>query len=780
MFFGYFIMFGTLIPLSLYVSLEIIKIFQLFFMADIEMYDPKTNTPMVANTGTILENLGQVNYVFSDKTGTLTQNIMRFRKMTVAGTAFFHATERQVEAGPGGSVATPALSEVSTVALHDFVHRRPHSELSDKARHFYLCMALCHTCVPEIGQGRIIQYQASSPDELALVEAARELGHTVMERTANSIVVESRQSDGTVACETFELLDVIEFTSERKRMSVIVRMPDRRVCIVSKGADSSIIPRFRQNSLAKEKAASVQRQASHRRLQAQDMLSRRMSSERQRLSGESSWHRSRCDGNRLSGEPSASRLSADVVGGPIELVELTTSTASSPLVEQAVPDDEGTVFERTFQHMDRFASEGLRTLLYGYAFLDEQQYEQWKMEFRNASASLSNRQERIEAAAEKIEMNLELAGATAIEDKLQDGVPETIDKLRRAGIKVWMLTGDKRETAVTIGYSAQVCQPASELFVLDATAGDLRGRLSDVLAALEAGNVPHSVLVIDGHTLGVIDEAENDADDDVDVSSSSRPTITALFYDLIIAIDSVICCRASPSQKAALVLHVKERVPGSMTLAIGDGSNDIGMIQASHVGIGISGRKGLQAARIADYSIAQFRFLQRLLLVHGRWNYGRTAKYILATFWKEMSFYLVQAHFQQWTLYTGTSLYEGNSLAVFNVLFTSVPVIFMGIIHSDLKPETLLEFPELYASFGPKNAAFNLRLYLGWMVLGIAESLALFWMFWAMYQYAQFDNDNSLYAEGLVTFTVGVIFINVKILCVLSGHLVLARGSNAC
>ncbi len=130
-----------------------------------------------------------------------------------------------------------------------------------------------------------------------------------------------------------------------------------------------------------------------------------------------------------------------------------------------------------------------------------------------------------------------------------------------------------------------------------------------------------------------------------------------------------------------------------MTLAIGDGANDIAMIQASHVGVGISGREGLQAARIADYSIAQFRFLQRLLFVHGRWNYIRTGKYILATFWKEMVFYLVQALYQRYNGYTGTSLYESWSLTVFNTLFTSLPVILLGIFEKDLRADTLLAVP---------------------------------------------------------------------------------------
>lgn len=181
--------------------------------------------------------------------------------------------------------------------------------------------------------------------------------------------------------------------------------------------------------------------------------------------------------------------------------------------------------------------------------------------------SLVDRQWLMEEAGEQLEQRFELAGATAIEDKLQEGVPETVDKLRRAGVKVWMLTGDKRETAINIAHSARLCRPFSELYVLDGAGPALGEALMVTLNDVCRGMVPYSV--VDGQTL-----------------------------------------------------------------AVGDGTNDIGMIQASHVGVGISGREGLQAARIADYSVAQFRFLQRLLLVHRRWNYLRTGKYVLATFWK--------------------------------------------------------------------------------------------------------------------------------------------------
>ncbi|WQF79531.1 Putative P-type ATPase, HAD superfamily, P-type ATPase, transmembrane domain superfamily [Colletotrichum destructivum] len=827
-FIAFILMFNTLIPLSLYISLEIIKIIQFYMMGDVEMYDPVTNTPMVANTTTILEDLGQVNYVFSDKTGTLTENVMRFRKISVAGTAWLHdmdierdeqAKQKLIEMarkkrkgkgkdknrdraagdndanpfqpqpaqrrqslssygrGRSASRAPQDEPELKTEDLLDYLRRKPDTAFSKKAKQFLLCIALCHTCLPEVKEDGEIEYQAASPDELALVEAARDLGYLLVDRPAQSVILQLPGADGTVEKETYQVLDVIEFSSQRKRMSIIIRMPDGKVCVFCKGADNVILPRLKLSGLALQKANDVNRRASVRRSiereKAQQrlstsgtprssfMLGRTSMSDRrnmmnQRISGDM-YRRSSIvhDGPE---EWSPRRGSADVVSSasvhdmwasPRHSMAMSATEAEvDEFVDETIALNEGTVLERCFQHINDFASDGLRTLLYGYRYISEDDYNSWRKIYQAATTSLDNRQEKIEAAGELIEDKFDLAGATAIEDRLQEGVPDTIDKLRRAGIKVWMLTGDKRETAINIGHSAGLCKPFSEVFILDATMGNLRESILSTLGEVARGMAPHSVVVVDGQTLGVI---EGDED------------LSFLFFDLVVRVDSVICCRASPSQKASLVKRIRRQVPHSLTLAIGDGANDIGMIQASHVGIGISGREGLQAARISDYAIAQFRFLQRLLFVHGRWNYLRTGKYILATFWKEVVFFLPQAYFQRYTGYTGTSLYENWSLTVFNTFFTSLAVILLGGLEKDLQAKTLLEFPELY-TYGHKNRAFNVKLYIDWTFLGLIESLVIFWVTWAVYNSLPFDQDTSLYAMGTVPFTVCVVFINIKLM----------------
>lgn len=836
---GYAIMFNNVIPLALYVSLEIVKIGQMLMLnGDLGMYDEVSKTPARCNTNTILENLGQVGYIFSDKTGTLTENVMKFRKMTIAGTAWLHAVDLPDEANqvvPQGDVDTKDSEKhggdkkarlstssrrsssqwrrsaprpghdqgnMTTEDLLEFVRARPNSAFARRAVQYILAMALCHTCLPEF-RGDDIEYQASSPDELTLVRAAQELGYTVVQRSSKQITLKISGADGSEATRIYEILDVIEFSSKRKRMSIVLRCPDGRVWLISKGADSMILPRLRLAGSALQKAQEVKQsiemeRALHRKSLQQEprnsfggrpsMTIRRSIGIARPSNAGSSGLRPPANGRSKSFEignvyrpedhsrPGLRRgVSLDVTPALIPRAPRAGSAVGQRFDKFAFLDDpsitdDAAIFARSFELLDDFATEGLRTLLYAHKFIPEPEYQAWKKVFHAAETSLLGRQDRIEEAGEQIEQGLDLVGASAIEDKLQKGVPETIDKLRRANIKIWMLTGDKRETAINIAHSARICLPESQVFILDVASGDMESQMMEVMEDLpiqEGGPVPmvrnHTVVVIDGQTLAAIESPSG---------NGTNHRLQDLLFAMIPHIDSVICCRASPAQKAYIVRATRKTTSSrsvtspSLTLAIGDGANDLAMIAEAHVGIGISGREGLQAARVADYAISQFRFLQRLLLVHGRWNYVRTAKFVLWTFWKEMFFYMPQEIFTRFTGYTGTSLYESWSLTVLNVLFTSLCVIAPGVWEQDLRAETLLAVPELYV-YGQRGKALDLMKYLRWMVGAGVEGIVVFWGCWASYGFfGQLGGlrDDGLFAFGDLVFSVCIVWTNWKLL----------------
>ncbi|XP_046878978.1 phospholipid-transporting ATPase IA isoform X6 [Hypomesus transpacificus] len=615
-FLTFIILFNNLIPISLLVTLEVIKFTQAFFINwDTDMLYEPTNTPAMARTSNLNEELGQVKYIFSDKTGTLTCNVMQFKKCTVAGVAYGHTPEP--EEGSFAEDDCHSIQSSEEAGFNDpslLENLQSNHPTAPVIHDFMTMMAICHTAVPERIDDKIT-YQAASPDEGALVRAAQSLGFVFSGRTPDGVIMESLGGE-----QKYELLHVLEFTSVRKRMSVIVRTSSGKIRLYCKGADTVVYDRLADSSRYKD---------------------------------------------------------------------------------------------ITLKHLEQFATEGLRTLCFAVAEVSESTYQQWLEVYQRASTSIQNRALKLEESYELIEKNLQLLGATAIEDKLQDKVPETIETLMKADIKIWILTGDKQETAINIGHSCKLLTKNMGMLVinedtLDATRETLSHHCGMLGDALHKEN--DFALIIDGKTLKYA------------LTFGARQ----YFLDLALSCKAVICCRVSPLQKSEVVEMVKKQVK-VITLAIGDGANDVGMIQTAHVGVGISGNEGLQAANSSDYSIAQFKYLKNLLLVHGAWNYNRVAKCILYCFYKNIVLYIIEIWFAFVNGFSGQILFERWCIGLYNVIFTALPPLTLGIFERSCRKENMLKYPELYKT--SQNAmGFNTKVFWAHCLNGLFHSVILFWV----------------------------------------------------
>ncbi|XP_064118289.1 phospholipid-transporting ATPase ID-like [Macrobrachium nipponense] len=689
-FFSYAIVLNTVVPISLYVSVEVIRLCQSFLINwDDAMYHPPTRNHAKARTTTLNEELGQIEYIFSDKTGTLTQNIMSFNKCSIAGRSY-------------GDIIDPRTGEfleISEYMRPVDLSRNPYHESNFKfydqslvdaldggdpeCEAFFRLLSLCHTVMPEESRGKL-EYQAQSPDEGALVSAARNFGFVFKSRTPNSITIFAKGVQ-----EVYELLCILDFNNVRKRMSVILKK-DGKIRLFCKGADSIIYERLKEG---------------------QDSLK---------------YH--------------------------------------------------------TQEHLDRFAGDGLRTLCLAYKDLDEEYFLDWKGRHHEAAVSLERREEKLDEIYEEIEKNLILLGATAIEDKLQDGVPQTIANLAVAGMKIWVLTGDKQETAINIGYSCQLLtDDMLEVFIIDAhNASDVEDQLRkyrEEIRNITATKQPQTNLSVVTFSIysdegvgqdNLSDAGESNGGFALVINGHSlvwalNPKLELLFLEVASQCRSVICCRVTPLQKAMVVDLVK-RYKKAVTLAVGDGANDVSMIKTAHIGVGISGQEGLQAVLASDYSVAQFRFLERLLLVHGRWSYYRMCKFLRYFFYKNFAFTLCHFWFAFFVAFSAQTLFDPMFISVYNLFYTSMPVLALGIFEQDVNAKNSIKFPRLYTP-GLQNALFNKREFFRSALHGFLTSCILFFIPFGAY-YNGMDQEGRSMADqqtfGSVVATILVIVVTMQ------------------
>jgi phospholipid-transporting ATPase len=684
-FLTFFVLLNVFIPISLYVSVEMCKVAITAFMQnDLDLYCEKTEKRLTVKTINMLEELGQVTHLFTDKTGTLTENKMVFKYCSVDGKKYYSSrmvdidetepsdkteikTSREVDENDLGVASDKSMLIVS----HDEIDLAEDESLNDeKVQEFLLALSLANTIYVEHNEEGEEEYQSSSPDEEALIKAAKAYEYKLISRSNDAIEVEVRGEK-----KKFELLSTIEFSSTRKRMSVIVKTPEGEIKLYTKGADSEIF-----------KALNA------------------------------------ADANQL--------------------------------------------VDTTRQHIDQYSNRGFRVLCVACKTLDESTFNEWNQRYQEALTAVNQREKKVEKVASLIETDLSLLGATVIEDRLQEGVPDALRDFSKAFIRVWVLTGDKVETAISVARSANLIMDDTKTMVIKAPVAWTR-KDKQPIAFLDPDETrfdeqmmechqqakackeqeQHVVLVIDGDSL-----------------THALDNHRLRFLELSLDCDVVICCRVSPIQKAEVVKLVKDGVPSAVTLAIGDGGNDVAMIQEAHVGVGLMGREGSQASRASDFACARFKFLKKLMFVHGRYSYIRITKLIQYYFYKNIAFTLPQFYFAFYNGFSGQSLYDAWIITFYNMIFTSLPILMFAIFNKDVDVDSLMKFPQLY-SRSRRNLDYNFKTFLIWVADAVWASVVVY--FGTMWTFGEgiflFNGQTfDLYTFGLLACCVCIAIVLIK------------------
>ncbi|KAM4555740.1 phospholipid-transporting ATPase VB [Odontesthes bonariensis] len=799
MFFTMIILLQILIPIALYVSIELVKIGQIFFLTnDRDLYDEETDSRMQCKALNITEDLGQIEYIFSDKTGTLTENKMVFRRCSIMGTEYPHKenairlavldepeSEEEVifnqhprAQRTGWSLDAEDTNPVDT-------QRRGSRRKSSVAGNVQSNMAFSSPLETEV-----------IPDKKLLQQISR------AESSGSSGRKMDPYLDFFVALAICNTVVVSMATAQRRRASV-----SPRSCQTNNPLDSlSNLVKKAGNILA-----SCQRKSKRNRSLSEDQVIHSVNMER---TVDTKGHEigsphttSQCDGHSAASDdlcyeaespdeaalvyaaraygftllartpdsvtvrlPSGDNLVFEVLdtltfdsnrkrmsvlvrhpvtkefvlytkGADYAIMEL----LGTPYAEHLSGSQKNIAADSQY-HLDCYAKDGLRTLCITKKVVTDKVYESWLVDRKKALAAIDNREELIMNTAVQLETNLTLLGATGIEDRLQESVPDTIVALREAGIQVWVLTGDKPETAVNIGYACRLLEEEDLVInmscknkltctsILDCTLEEVRRYGED---PRNVDTTPNISLVIDGHTLAL----------------ALSPDLQDRFVDLAKRCRSVLCCRVTPLQKSRVVKLIREKLK-VMTLAVGDGANDVNMIQAADVGIGISGQEGMQAVMASDFAISRFKHLKKLLLVHGHWCYTRLANMIIYFFYKNVAYVNLLFWYQFFCGFTGTTMIDYWLLIFFNLFFTSAPPIMFGIMDKDVSAEVLLGVPELYRT-GQGKGEYNFLTFWISILDAFYQSLVCFFIPYLAYQ----DSDVDIFTFGTPLNTISLFTI---------------------
>ena len=661
-FFKFIVLFCAIIPIALRVNLVISKTF-----FSVRINKDKSIPETIARNSTIPEELGRLSYIFSDKTGTLTKNEMIFKNIAMETDQFgqesfndlkdiledecktndaplldiYNKLKENDEINNNDIINeddnnntsinnNKNLIDDSPLSIDNLIsnenikekkphsHRKKHKKLrrsrNKMIKDTITSMLLCNNVTPIISNENpdIITYQASSPDEIALVKFAEKLNMKLIYRTDKEIKI--KNISGTI--EEYNILANFPFSSDTKRMGIILQNKKYgHIIFYLKGAENVMM-----NFVKKEYVGYIK------------------------------------------------------------------------------------------ENTENLATKGLRTLVLTQKLIPQKEFKIWFDEYSEALTSMDNRKQKLRDVISKLENNMEFLCVTGVEDLLQNEVATTIDNLRNAGIKLWMLTGDKVETATCISISTGLKAKNHKIFTL--TYDQIKdeenpeNEINKLKEKLEEYNNkimidPH-LFILDGDTL------------DLALKQCQKE-----FYESAMQAPSVVCCRCSPTQKRLIVKNIK-KYTNCRTAAVGDGGNDVAMIQEADVGIGIVGKEGLQASLASDYSIKEFKNLSILILWWGRIAYKNTSTMANFIVHRGLIIAFCQFFFSLMFYFNPVPLYNGFLTFGFSTIFTNLPIISI-LLDQDVDKKNVLNFPNLYKIL-LKGREINLKNFLWWLFKAIIQA----------------------------------------------------------
>ena len=657
-FFRFIVLFCGIIPISLRVNLDVSKTYFSFMINK----DPNIKDTISRNS-TIPEELGRISYIFSDKTGTLTKNEMIFKKIAMEVEQFSEESFNELNDilnEECQKIDAPLYDKINNLNNNSLIENESliedNNSLGSKnkknrrsrtkiIRDTITSMVLCNNVTPiqDKENNDKFEYQASSPDEVALVKFAETLKMRLIFRTDSEIHIKNSVD----VIEKYEILANFPFSSDTKRMGIVLRNKKyNHIIFYLKGAENVML-------------------------------------------------------------------------------------------EYVKNEYKGYIKENA----ENLAQKGLRTLVLTQRIISKEEYDNWIIEYNNALTSMENRKEKVKIAISKLEKKMDFLCVTGVEDLLQNNVSNTIENLRNAGIKLWMLTGDKIETAKCISISAGIKAKNHKIYTIkyddleheniNEDINYLSNKLSEYKKISTPDN-PH-LLIIDGDTLDLLlKHLEKD------------------FFLTAMEAPSVVCCRCSPTQKRIIVKTIKNYTD-KRTCSIGDGGNDVAMIQEADVGIGIVGKEGLQASLAADYSILEFNYLDTLLLWWGRLAYKNTSQMSNFIIHRGLIISLIQFIFSCMFYYNSVPLYNGFLIMGYSTVYTCFPSISV-LLDQDTDKKNVMKFPGLYKNL-LRGRELNLKNFLLWCFKSIFQACVI--MFGALLLF-----ENLFLHIVTVTFT-SLIFLEI-------------------